>query len=120
MTTSLWAALRTRHPETSEVPRIFGTRVVAYKNTATWMVNIFAGSPLLLSLLSVHTARWRPRQQDQSSKLVEPFRPLGKCPATVRLRVINDHPKSELRESGLDHLEFYRIDGRSQFRAAPA
>jgi MFS family permease len=52
-TNSTWAALR--NPAFRKLwgaAVISGTCVVAHDNAATWMVNIFTGSPLLLSLMS--------------------------------------------------------------------
>ena len=50
---STWAALR--NPAFRKLwiaAVIFGTCVAAHDSAATWMMNIFTGSPLLLSLMS--------------------------------------------------------------------
>src|SRR5262245_38671817 len=56
-TNSIWAALR--NPAFRKLwaaAAISGTCVVAHDNAATWMMNVFAGSPLLLSLMSTVAA----------------------------------------------------------------
>jgi predicted MFS family arabinose efflux permease len=50
---STWAALRNPAFRKLWIAAVIsGTCVVAHDNAATWMVNIFTGSPLLLSLMS--------------------------------------------------------------------
>ncbi len=52
-TNSTWAALRNpafRKPGAAAV--ISGTCVAAHDNAATWMMGVFTGSPLLISLMS--------------------------------------------------------------------
>jgi MFS family permease len=56
-TNSTWAALR--NPAFRKLwaaAAISGTCVVAHDNAATWMMNLFAGSPVLLSLMSTVAA----------------------------------------------------------------
>jgi MFS family permease len=56
-TISTWAALR--NPAFRKLwaaAAISGTCVVAHDNAATWMMNVFAGSPFLLSLMSTVAA----------------------------------------------------------------
>ena len=56
-TNSTWVALR--NPAFRRLwaaAAISGTCVVAHDNAATWMMNVFAGSPLLLSLMSTVAA----------------------------------------------------------------
>ena len=52
-TNSTWAALRNPAFRKLWIAAVIsGTCVVAHDNAATWMMNIFTGSPLLLSLMS--------------------------------------------------------------------
>ena len=52
-TNSTWAALRNPTFRRLWIAAVIsGTSVAAHDSAATWMMNVFAGSPLLLSLMS--------------------------------------------------------------------